>query len=147
MLHRAGRRLPRLRLCQPAVWAKVMARLLTTARFVGCIFFSFFLISMCTFQLCTFLHLSPCTHAHAKLPMGQHKTWVWTIFGANSFNNGLGEAEPFSLFYVMPLCCHYTETHIFKNYRWLTWQQNRKWTYRLLFLSKLNRYRFGKGAV
>ena len=64
-----------------------------------------------------------CTYHLADMHMQnpQHKTQVWTIFGADSFNNQLKEAEPFSLFfYVLPLCCHYVETHIFKNSRRLT---------------------------
>lgn len=51
--------------------------------------------------------------------MGQHKTQVWTMFGADSSNNELGEAEPLSLS-GRHLCCHYVANHIFKNSRKLT---------------------------
>ena len=83
MLHSTGRYLPRPRLSQSPKPAKVMAHLITTTHYMGCLFFSpRFLISVWTFQLWTFFARIT-LHTH-EIPLNQHQTQVCTIFGADS---------------------------------------------------------------
>lgn len=82
MLHSTGHCLPRPRLSQSRQRAKVMAHLIMTAHYMGCLFFSRFLISVWTFQLWTFFALIT-LHTH-EIPLSQRRTRVWTIFGADS---------------------------------------------------------------
>ena len=87
-----------------------------TAHLLGAYSFPLFLISMCAFQLWTFFFalITWHTHAHEKSPWANIKPESGLSL-VPTVNNGGGEAEPFFLFYVLPLCCHSVETHIFKN--------------------------------
>lgn len=78
---------------QPAEREKVRVHLPPKAHFVGAHFFPF-QSALCSFVLITFYRRT------CKIPIGQRKTQVCTMFGADSSNNELGEAEPLSLFLV-----------------------------------------------
>lgn len=104
---------------EPAAWVKVIAWLLMTAHFVGCIFFFPGPNFNMHFPTLDFPALITLRTRTGEIPGGQHQTKSGLSL-VPTVNNGGGEAEPFSLFSVLPLCCHYVETHIFKNSRRLT---------------------------
>lgn len=119
MLHSTGRYLPRLRLSQSRQRAKVMAHLITTAHYMGCLFFfppfPNFSVDFPTLDFFCTYHLA---HTRNSLEPTSNPSldYLWCrqlIMEEEKQNRSL-------FFYVLPLCCHCVETHIFKNSRRLT---------------------------